>query len=109
MCLKAEITFYDVCPEMAYDVMLDVEYRNKWDKFMLSMKTVGCIDPHNDVCYYASGWRRRIARSTDRDFFGSVKSIPSIKKRDFVLHRSWASGDKEKWILGGKRRCTRYT
>ena len=46
--------FMDMPMETVFDVLLDDEYRKKWDKFMQSMQSVGYINQTSDIFYYCS-------------------------------------------------------
>jgi len=82
LMIKARSVFPDVPADVAYDVLHDPAYRPKWDKFMISSKDIGIINPNNDICYYALG------------------AYPPIRSRDFVMQRSWLDIGDEKYICG---------
>nr|CAD7195877.1 unnamed protein product [Timema douglasi] len=79
--IKIRSIFSDVSPIQMYDVLHDPEYRKVWDQHMLESHDIGCLNPNNDVGYYAM-------------------SCPApLKNRDFVLQRSWLDTGQEQYIL----------
>lgn len=40
--------------DVVYDVLLDSDYRKKWDSLVHSIETIGYITASSDVCYVAS-------------------------------------------------------
>nr|CAD7572802.1 unnamed protein product [Timema californicum] len=79
--IKIRSIFSDVSPVQMYDVLHDPEYRKVWDQHMLESHDIGCLNPNNDVGYYAM-------------------SCPApLKNRDFVLQRSWLDTGQEQYIL----------
>uniref|UniRef100_A0AC34QHU4 START domain-containing protein n=1 Tax=Panagrolaimus sp. JU765 TaxID=591449 RepID=A0AC34QHU4_9BILA len=80
--IKARSTYHDICAETVYDVLHDPHYRRHWDKYMITSKDIGIINPNNDICYYSLG------------------AYPPIQSRDFVMQRSWLDTGHEKYICG---------
>uniref|UniRef100_T1IMT8 START domain-containing protein 10 n=1 Tax=Strigamia maritima TaxID=126957 RepID=T1IMT8_STRMM len=79
--IKLKTTFKDVRASLVYDVLHDPNYRKIWDKHMLESYDIGCLNPNNDIGYYAM-------------------NCPSpLKKRDFVVQRSWLDTGKEYLLL----------
>lgn len=52
--MQATIQLTDMPMETVFDVLLDDDYRKKWDKFMQSMKPIGYINEMSDIFYYSS-------------------------------------------------------
>ena len=52
----------DVDATTAYDVLHDEEYWKRWDKSRLESHSAGCLNPNNEICYYAGERRRRQRR-----------------------------------------------
>jgi len=73
--IKIQALFADVRPSTVYDVILDGEYRSKWDTSMLESADFGYLDGNNDIGYYL------------------MKCPAPLKNRDFVLQRSWQQLD----------------
>ena len=44
----------DIPAAVVYDVLQDLEYRSKWDKYFLEVNDIGHLNPNNTVNYYAS-------------------------------------------------------
>ncbi|CAN8012153.1 unnamed protein product [Ixodes pacificus] len=79
--IKLHTVYEDVSPSLLFDVLMDPFYRKKWDVHMLDSYDIGCLNPNNDVGYYA------------------VRSPPPLRNRDFVLQRSWLETGKEILII----------
>lgn len=69
--IKLKTVFSDISPPLLFDVLLDPEYRKTWDTHVVESYDVGCLNPNNDLGYYA------------------VRCPSPLKNRDFVLLRSW--------------------
>ncbi|TKR66902.1 hypothetical protein L596_023129 [Steinernema carpocapsae] len=78
--IKARAEFPDVPASVAYDVLQDPHYRQKWDRYVAKTDDIGIINPYNDLCYYA------------------LASMSPLKSRDFVMQRSWLDTGAEKYI-----------
>ncbi|KAJ9598206.1 hypothetical protein L9F63_011110 [Diploptera punctata] len=79
--IKVWTVFADVTPNQIYDVLHDPDYRKVWDQHMIESRDIGCLNPNNDVGYYAM-------------------SCPApLKNRDFVLQRSWLDTGHEQYII----------
>nr|CAD7592926.1 unnamed protein product [Timema genevievae] len=104
--------FSDVSPVQMYDVLHDPEYRKVWDQHMLESHDIGCLNPNNDVGYYAmlSACSPRPSRkcvcvrvcgiaSTNITILVAVSCPAPLKNRDFVLQRSWLDTGQEQYIL----------
>ena len=46
-------TFKDVAASTVYDVLMDADYRSKWDPYMLESFDICALNPNNDVGYYS--------------------------------------------------------
>jgi len=79
--IKVKALFKDVKATVLYDVLHDPAYRRVWDTYMIESYDIGCLNPNNDIGYYAA------------------KSPPPLKSRDFVLQRSWLDTGNEYIIL----------
>jgi len=79
--VKLRTSYTDIDCGTMYDVLHDPDYRKVWDKHMIDAYDIGCLNPNNDVGYYA------------------MSCPPPIKDRDFVLQRSWLDTGKECLIL----------
>lgn len=79
--IKLRTIFTDIKAETVYDVLHDPDYRKVWDSHMLESYDVGCLNPNNDVGYYA------------------MRCPPPLKNRDFVLQRSWLETGREYLLL----------
>ncbi|XP_076362899.1 START domain-containing protein 10-like [Tachypleus tridentatus] len=75
--IKIKAVFKDILPSLLYDVVMDPAYRKTWDIYMLDSYDIGCLNPNNDIGYYA------------------VRFPAPLKNRDFVLQRSWLDTGKE--------------
>lgn len=79
--IKIHTTFAEVSPLQIYDVLHDPDYRKVWDQHMIEAHDIGCLNPNNDVGYYAM-------------------SCPApLRNRDFVLQRSWLDTGREQYII----------
>lgn len=79
--IRVKTTFSDVTADTLYDVLHDPEYRQTWDKHMMSSCQLGVLNPNNDLSYYA------------------IQCPPPLKNRDFVLQRSWLQTPQESYII----------
>lgn len=79
--IKLHTAYKDVTASLLFDVVMDPGYRKRWDVYMLESYDIGCLNPNNDVGYYA------------------VRSPPPLRNRDFVLQRSWLETKKEIMVL----------
>lgn len=79
--IRLQTEYSDVRPDCLYDVLQDQEFRPTWDKHMLASSELGCLNPNNDVSYYA------------------LHCPPPLKNRDFVLQRSWLQTEQESYII----------
>ncbi|KAG8231349.1 hypothetical protein J437_LFUL012259 [Ladona fulva] len=79
--IKIKTIFKDVDPQQMYDVLHDPDYRKVWDDHMIESCDIGCLNPNNDIGYYA------------------LSCPPPLRNRDFVLQRSWLDTGKEQYIL----------
>ncbi|PNF37216.1 hypothetical protein B7P43_G00497 [Cryptotermes secundus] len=79
--IKVHTVFAEVSPQQVYDVLHDPDYRKVWDQHMIESHDIGCLNPNNDVGYYAM-------------------SCPApLRNRDFVLQRSWLDTGQEQFII----------
>jgi len=79
--LRMRTVLKDVNADTLYDVLHDPVYRKSWDKNMVESRELGCLNPNNDISYYA------------------MKCPPPLRNRDFVLQRSWLQTPKEYYII----------
>ncbi|XP_046388059.1 START domain-containing protein 10-like [Ischnura elegans] len=79
--IKIKTIFNDVDPQVMYDVLHDPDYRKVWDDHMIESRDIGCLNPNNDIGYYA------------------LSCPPPLQNRDFVLQRSWLDVGSEQYIL----------
>ncbi|XP_043233063.1 START domain-containing protein 10-like [Amphibalanus amphitrite] len=79
--VKVRTTLLDVDAATAYDVLHDEEYWKRWDKSRLESHSAGCLNPNNEICYYA------------------VSCVPPLRNRDMVVLRSWLDTGREYYIL----------
>ncbi|XP_037088066.1 START domain-containing protein 10-like [Pollicipes pollicipes] len=80
--MKASTTYTDVDAATVYDVIHDVDYTKHYDKSMLAIDTGGCLNPNNQIFYYAM-------------------ACPSpLCNRDLVVLRSWLDTGREYYSLG---------
>jgi len=69
--MKVRGVFKDISAATAYDVLHDPVYRKLWDNNMIESYEICCLNPMNDIGYYA------------------LKVPKPLKNRDFVIQRSW--------------------
>ena len=50
---QVRTTLLDVDAATAYDVLHDEDYWKHWDKSRLESHSAGCLNPNNEICYYA--------------------------------------------------------
>jgi len=79
--IKVRSVFKDVSAATLYDVLHDPQYRKTWDTNMLEGYEICCLNPNNDIGYYA------------------LKTPKPLKNRDFVIQRSWLETQKEYLIV----------
>lgn len=79
--IKVKSLFKDIRAVTLYDVLHDPHYRKTWDTNMLEGYELCCLNPNNDIGYYA------------------LKTPKPLKNRDFVIQRSWLDMGKEYFIL----------
>ena len=51
---QVKTVFQDVSAETLYDVLMDSQYRTRWDKYMKENYEIGHINPNNNLGYFAS-------------------------------------------------------
>lgn len=94
---KARSVFNDVSPEVAYDVLQDIDYRSRWDKYMIGTEPIGYLNPTNDIYYYVC-----MSLFFTIYIYTYIKilvgSLPPFKSRDFVMQRSWLDTGAEKYL-----------
>lgn len=88
--VKVRTTLLDVDAATAYDVLHDEEYCKHWDKTRLESHSAGCLNPNNELCYYA------------------VSCVPPLRNRDMVVLRSWLDTGREYYILSHSVSHQRY-
>jgi len=73
------------CPDVeaatVFDVLNDTGYRRHWDKHMIAGSSLGCLNPNNEICYYA------------------VSCPAPLRNRDLILQRSWLDTGREFYLL----------
>lgn len=79
--IKLKTEFTNVSPALLFDVLLDPDYRKMWDTHVVESYDIGCLNPNNDLGYYA------------------VKCPSPLKNRDFVLLRSWLATRNEHMLI----------
>lgn len=79
--IKMRTVYKDVKASVVFDVLHDPSYRKIWDSHMLESYDIGCLNPNNDVGYYA------------------MRCPSPLKNRDFVLQRSWLDTGNEFLLL----------
>lgn len=52
--IKLHAVYKDVSPSLLFDVLMDPLYRKTWDVHMIESYDIGCLNPNNDVGYYAA-------------------------------------------------------
>ncbi|KAK2170490.1 hypothetical protein NP493_1150g00041 [Ridgeia piscesae] len=70
-----------VSASVLFDVLLDPDYRKKWDPYMVESYEICCLNPNTDIGYYA------------------LKAPKPLKNRDLVLIRSWLDRGTEYYVM----------
>ena len=60
---QVKTVFQDVSAETLYDVLMDSQYRTRWDKYMKENYEIGHINPNNNLGYFASNNRMSTIKS----------------------------------------------
>lgn len=79
--IKVQATYKDISASLLYDVLQDPNYRKQWDTNMIEGYEICCLNPFNDIGYYA------------------LKTPKPLKNRDFVILRSWLELPREYCIV----------
>lgn len=79
--VKVKAAFKDTRASTVYDVLHDPLYRKTWDQHMIDGYEICCLNPNNDIGYYA------------------LKCPKPMKNRDFVTQRSWLDTGNEFLIV----------
>ncbi|OAF69484.1 hypothetical protein A3Q56_02739 [Intoshia linei] len=79
--IKSKTTIKNFSKDVMFDVLMDNDFRIKWDKNLVKSKDCFSIDKNNDIGYF------------------EVKSPIPFKNRDFVVHRSHKSFEDEFVII----------
>jgi len=79
--IKVRTLLKDVSAATLYDVLHDPVYRKIWDNNMIEGYEICMLNPMNDIGYYA------------------LRTPKPLKRRDFVILRSWLETQKEYYII----------
>lgn len=79
--VKVEGEYPDVSADVLYDVLQDGVYRKTWDPKVIDSYEICQVNFNSDIGYY------------------SVKLVPPLMDRDFVMQRSWLDLGNEKIIF----------
>ncbi|KAF7666061.1 hypothetical protein LDENG_00118320 [Lucifuga dentata] len=88
--IKCRMVCKDVSAETMYDVLHDIEYRRKWDTYVIETFDIGKLTVNADVGYY------------------SWKCPKPLRNRDVITLRSWLPMGKDYIIMNYSVKHVKY-